>query len=262
VPVVAIDGPTGSGKGTVSRGLARRLGWNLLDSGALYRLVALAAELQAHPEPRELDVVAASGEQVTAGLVAMALIECGAPARSYAGWQVAVLTGAAKDALSSKLCACFDEDVAPDPDFLNNPAALTGVFAERARSVGAATLALKGIDRGDPVARHSHVRDNLRFYGAPVEMIFHLPGDAVPGSFLAMGCFLQNVMLGLVACGLGSCPQYSVAGYADVIRVYLGLGEEQIVVCGLAVGYVDPAAVINSLVPERAPIDDYVRWLD
>jgi CMP/dCMP kinase len=44
VPVVAIDGPTGSGKGTVSRGLARRLGWNLLDSGALYRLVALAAE--------------------------------------------------------------------------------------------------------------------------------------------------------------------------------------------------------------------------
>jgi cytidylate kinase len=46
VPVVAIDGPTGSGKGTVSRGLARRLRWNLLDSGALYRLVALAAERQ------------------------------------------------------------------------------------------------------------------------------------------------------------------------------------------------------------------------
>jgi CMP/dCMP kinase len=41
VPVVAIDGPSGSGKGTVSRVLARRLGWHLLDSGALYRLVAL-----------------------------------------------------------------------------------------------------------------------------------------------------------------------------------------------------------------------------
>jgi cytidylate kinase len=44
VPIVAIDGPTGSGKGTVSRELARRTGWHLLDSGALYRLVALAAE--------------------------------------------------------------------------------------------------------------------------------------------------------------------------------------------------------------------------
>jgi len=44
VAVIAIDGPTGSGKGTVSRALAKRLGWHLLDSGALYRLVALAAK--------------------------------------------------------------------------------------------------------------------------------------------------------------------------------------------------------------------------
>src|SRR5258706_8496280 len=42
VPVVTIDGPSGAGKGTVSRRLAERLGWHLLDSGALYRLVALA----------------------------------------------------------------------------------------------------------------------------------------------------------------------------------------------------------------------------
>ncbi len=43
VPVIAIDGPSGSGKGTVARLVATRLGWHLLDSGALYRLVALAA---------------------------------------------------------------------------------------------------------------------------------------------------------------------------------------------------------------------------
>jgi cytidylate kinase len=42
VPVITIDGPSGSGKGTVSRAVARALGWSLLDSGALYRLVALA----------------------------------------------------------------------------------------------------------------------------------------------------------------------------------------------------------------------------
>lgn len=43
-PVIAIDGPSGSGKGTVSRRIAARLGWHLLDSGALYRLVALAGQ--------------------------------------------------------------------------------------------------------------------------------------------------------------------------------------------------------------------------
>src|SRR5258708_39779588 len=41
-PVVTIDGPSGSGKGTISRAVARHVGWHLLDSGALYRLVALA----------------------------------------------------------------------------------------------------------------------------------------------------------------------------------------------------------------------------
>jgi len=44
VPIVTVDGPSGSGKGTISRALARRLGWHLLDSGALYRVTALAAE--------------------------------------------------------------------------------------------------------------------------------------------------------------------------------------------------------------------------
>lgn len=61
-------------------------------AGETNRLLALAAELQTHPDARELDAVAATGEQVTAGLVAMALMECGIPARSYAGWQVKLLT--------------------------------------------------------------------------------------------------------------------------------------------------------------------------
>jgi cytidylate kinase len=55
VPVMTIDGPSGSGKGTVSRAAARALGWGLLDSGALYRLVALAgrnAGISLDDEPR------------------------------------------------------------------------------------------------------------------------------------------------------------------------------------------------------------------
>jgi len=61
-------------------------------SGETNRLIALAKEIQPHPDPRELDVVAATGEQVTIGLLAMALMELGLKARSYIGSQVRVLT--------------------------------------------------------------------------------------------------------------------------------------------------------------------------
>src|SRR3990170_7217410 len=64
-------------------------------AGETNRLIALAQSLQPQPDPRELDVVAATGEQVTIGLLAMALLELGVKARSYTGWQVKVLTNAA-----------------------------------------------------------------------------------------------------------------------------------------------------------------------
>src|SRR6266853_947327 len=64
-------------------------------AGETNRLIALARELQPHTDPRELDVVASTGEQVTVGLLAMALLELGVKAKSYTGWQVQVLTDSA-----------------------------------------------------------------------------------------------------------------------------------------------------------------------
>ncbi|UCG99007.1 MAG: aspartate kinase [Burkholderiales bacterium] len=64
-------------------------------SGETNRLIALAKDIQASPDPRELDVVASTGEQVTIGLMAMALKDLGLKAKSYTGWQVHVLTDSA-----------------------------------------------------------------------------------------------------------------------------------------------------------------------
>ena len=64
-------------------------------SGETNKLIALAKEIQAEPDPRELDVVLATGEQVTIGLLCMALLECGVKARSYTGGQVSILTDSA-----------------------------------------------------------------------------------------------------------------------------------------------------------------------
>jgi aspartate kinase len=64
-------------------------------AGETNRLIALAKEIQPLPDPRELDVVAATGEQVTIGLLAMALLELGVSARSYTGWQVKIVCNSA-----------------------------------------------------------------------------------------------------------------------------------------------------------------------
>lgn len=178
-------------------------------------------------------------------------------------WQVAVVTGPRKEALARRLCAEFDSGVVPHPDFeyrSSSPSGPNRTDEERARAASTGVLLAKGHTENDRTARQAHLRDNLGFYGAPVEMIFHLPADAMAGQFMEMGFFLQNVMLALVACGLGSCPQFSVAGYPDAIRTELGLGADRLVVCGLAVGYPDESIPVNQFQPGRAELAEYVQW--
>jgi aspartate kinase len=81
-------------------------------AGETNRLIALAQSVQATPDPRELDVVASTGEQVTIGLLSMALMALGFKARSYTGWQVRVLTDSAFT--RSRIVEIQDEKIRQD----------------------------------------------------------------------------------------------------------------------------------------------------
>jgi len=177
-------------------------------------------------------------------------------------WAVAVLMGEAKEALARRLCELFDRGEPMKMDFESRPAELPPAHLERAAAASAGVHSAKGIAQDDKAGRRGHLRDNLRFYGAPVAMIYHLPANATHGTFLEMGFFAQNVMLGLVARGLGSCPQASVAGYSEAIREHLGLGAGRLIVCAMSVGWVDESAPVNRFVPERASLEEYAQWFD
>lgn len=175
-------------------------------------------------------------------------------------WHVTVVTGGKRDQLSSALCEAYDEGQKPKPDYDYSVMPGPEQWLARARNCGYSLFELKGIARDDIQARKAHGRENFEFFGAPVHMIFHLPAGSERGNFLDVGMFMQNVMLGLTAHGLGSCPQFSVAGYADIVRSALRLDSNRWIVSGLSLGYSDPHAKVNTFVPERLPLKDFVSW--
>ena len=83
-------------------------------SGETNRLIALAREIQAHPDPRELDVVISTGEQVTIGLLAMALMQEGVKAKSYTGAQVTIRTDSAHT--KARIVSIDEQNIQADLD--------------------------------------------------------------------------------------------------------------------------------------------------
>jgi nitroreductase len=72
--------------------------------------------------------------------------------------------------------------------------------------------------------------------------------------------FLQNVMVAARGMGLDTCPQAAFMPYHRTIQTMLDIPPEEMLVCGMALGYADPAAVENSLETERAPAQEFTRF--
>jgi nitroreductase len=107
---------------------------------------------------------------------------------------------------------------------------------------------------------HAQHGRNYEFFDAPVGLIFTIERVMQQGSWLDYGMFLQNVMVAARARGLDTCPQAAFTQFHRVIATELGLGSNEMVVCGMSLGHADPAAVENSLVTEREPVSGFTRF--
>ena len=180
-------------------------------------------------------------------------------------WRVHVLTGAARQRLVDVVCEAFDSTVGQPKE--NNPyqaeydyypREFFGDYLARRRKVGFDLYALLGIGKGDSAKMAAQHRRNLQFFDAPVGLIFSIDRRMGKGSWLDYGMFLQNIMLLAKAHGLDTCPQAAWTDYHSIIGQHLGFGEQEQLVCGMALGYADNSAVENSLVTERAALDQFV----
>lgn len=180
-------------------------------------------------------------------------------------WQVCVLTGAAKERLSAAILAAYDDPVQRaqhTEEYAYYPKQWIEPYLARRRKVGWDLYGLLGIGRDDKARMHAQHGRNYRFFDAPVGLIFTIHRVLEQGSWLDYGMFLQNVMVAARARGLDTCPQAAFTPFHRVIERELALPPEQMVVCGMSLGYADVSRVENSLRTEREPVGRFARFLE
>ena len=72
--------------------------------------------------------------------------------------------------------------------------------------------------------------------------------------------FLQSIMVAARSFGLHTCPEASIAEFPAIIRAQLGVPDEETVICGMALGYADDAAIINRFQPEREAVESFATF--
>ena len=134
-----------------------------------------------------------------------------------------------------------------------------GVYKERQYASATALYDALGISRDEKAARNDWFMRNFTFFDAPAVAFFTLPSQFGLREACDLGMYAQTVMLGLVAHGLGSCPQTSLGFMANVIRPALGLGDHEKLMFGLSFGYPTEMPV-NQVQTERALCTTWSRF--
>ena len=180
-------------------------------------------------------------------------------------WKVYVLTGTARARLSNAILA-----VNADPEqarghteeYAYYPREWTSPYIDRRRKVGWDLYSLLGLGRDNKAGMAAQHARNYAFFDAPVGLIFTIDRIMAQGSWLDYGMFLQNIMVAARARGLDTCPQAAFTQYHRIISAELDLPGNEMVVCGMALGWADPARVENTLVTEREPSHGFARYMD
>lgn len=184
-------------------------------------------------------------------------------------WRTYIVQGSSQATLVAKVCAAHDA-LRQDPSLAQQftepydyyPEKWVSPFIDRRRENGWGLYGLLGIGKGDKDKMHAQHQRNYRFFDAPVGMFFTLDKIMGRGSLVDYGMFLQNLMLAAQVRGLATCPQAAWNAYSSIILPHLGAEANEMLVCGLSIGYADQAAVVNSYYTPRVEAESFTTWLD
>ena len=177
-------------------------------------------------------------------------------------WKVYVVAGAKKQAITDAIMnSGIRAEKAKWDEYKYYPDKFFEPYYTRRRAVGFALYGALGIEKRDVDRMRAQHDRNFVFFDAPVGMIFTIDRRLNHGSWIDHGMFIQSLMVAARGRGLHTCPQAAFAPYHNQIRPILGIPPEEIVTCGMALGYEDPTKPENALRTERALLDEWAVFL-
>lgn len=171
-----------------------------------------------------------------------------------------VLTGAPLRDLITSLDQALDRGDPPASEYSYFPEPMPAHLKARQRAAGYALYQALGIGRRDLDGRRQQFRRNYAFFGAPVGVIVTIDRRMGAGCFMDLGMSLMAFLIAAEARGLGASGIGAMANYGPQIHQALALPGDEMVVCGLALGYPDPDAPENHFRTERAELPDFTSF--
>ncbi len=167
-------------------------------------------------------------------------------------WRVYLVSGRKKEVVTAALLHAHENAREQHTSEYNYYAAvLPQPFLSRKEEFGRLFYGALGIAQDDAIGRARQTSMNYQFFGAPIGMIITIDRRLEVGSWLDLGMFIQSIMLAAGARGLQTCPQETFAKYHAILRQHLPIPDEQIVACGMSLGFAhDDSILVGSLMPK------------
>ncbi len=168
-------------------------------------------------------------------------------------WKVIAVAGAAREAV---IAVAQAHGPGADDDRPVYPANLWEPYRSRRFKVGEDMYALLGIGRDNKTARYMHLAQNFQFFGAPVGLFFIIDKNLGHGQWAHLGMFIQSIALAAIERGVSSCIQEAWARLRRPLHEHFELADNEMIYCGMALGFADPNKPVNTLRSDRASVEE------
>ena len=175
-------------------------------------------------------------------------------------WLVHIVSGQTKQLIDNKVLQAFDEGVKPQMDYPYYPEVIPATYQNRRKETAIQLFNSLGIKKEDKEKRVKQWRANYDAFGAPVVIYFFMDKKLTTGSYIDMGMVMQSALMLAQEQGLATCAMASLGEYPNIVREVLELDNNKYLICGIALGYEDESANINSYRTPRLEVEKFATF--